>query len=69
MLHGQSPRMVGSSVKRKEDPRLMMGEGKFTGDVQLKGMAHMSVLRSPPPTPASFASTPPKRYKTRRCWP
>lgn len=47
MLHGQSPRMVGSSVKRKEDPRLMMGEGKFTGDVQLKGMAHMSVLRSP----------------------
>ena len=47
MLQGQSPRMVGSSVKRKEDPRLLMGEGKFTADVQLKGMVHMSVLRSP----------------------
>ena len=47
MLQGQSPRMVGSSVKRKEDPRLVMGEGKFTADVQLKGMVHMSVLRSP----------------------
>jgi carbon-monoxide dehydrogenase large subunit len=39
--------MVGASVKRKEDPRLIMGEGKFTGDVQLKGMVHMAVLRSP----------------------
>lgn len=47
MLQGKSPRMVGSSVKRKEDPRLVIGEGKFTGDVQLKGMVHMSVLRSP----------------------
>lgn len=47
MLQGQSPRMVGSSVKRKEDPRLVIGEGKFTADVQLKGMVYMAVLRSP----------------------
>jgi len=47
MLSGQSPRMVGASVKRKEDPRLIIGEGKFTADVELRGMAHMAVLRSP----------------------
>ena len=47
MLASRSPRMVGASVKRKEDPRLIMGEGKYTDDVQLNGMVHMAVLRSP----------------------
>ena len=47
MLSGQTPRMVGASVKRKEDPRLIIGEGKYTDDVQLRGMVHMAVLRSP----------------------
>lgn len=47
MQSGQSPRMVGASVKRKEDPRLIMGEGKYTDDVELRGMVHMAVLRSP----------------------
>ena len=47
MLSGQSPRMVGASVKRKEDPRLLIGEGKYTADVRLNGMVHMAVLRSP----------------------
>ena len=42
----QLPRMIGASVKRKEDPRLITGEGKFTDDVQLRGMVHMAVLRS-----------------------
>ena len=40
-------RMIGAAVKRKEDPRLLMGEGVFTGDVDLKGMVYMAVLRSP----------------------
>ena len=47
MLSSQTPRMVGASVKRKEDPRLIIGEGKYTDDVQLRGMVHMAVLRSP----------------------
>ena len=38
---------IGAAVKRKEDPRLISGEGKYTDDVQLKGMVHMAVLRSP----------------------
>ena len=47
MLSGQTPRMVGASVKRKEDSRFIIGEGKYTDDVQLRGMVHMAVLRSP----------------------
>ena len=34
-------------MKRKEDARLIIGEGKYTDDVQLRGMVHMAVLRSP----------------------
>ncbi len=47
MVTGQVSKMMGASVKRKEDPRLITGEGKYTDDVQLKGMAYMAVLRSP----------------------
>ena len=47
MSTSQLPRLVGASVKRKEDPRLIIGEGKYTDDVQLNGMLHMAVLRSP----------------------
>ena len=47
MVIGQPSRIVGASVKRKEDPRLITGEGKYTDDVQLPGMTYMSVLRSP----------------------
>ncbi|HIM48274.1 MAG TPA: xanthine dehydrogenase family protein molybdopterin-binding subunit, partial [Dehalococcoidia bacterium] len=39
--------MIGAAVKRKEDPRLLMGDSMYTGDVDLKGMVHMVVLRSP----------------------
>lgn len=39
--------MIGAAIKRKEDPRLLMGDGTFTGDVDLAGMTHMAVLRSP----------------------
>ena len=47
MLSGQTPRMVGASVKRTEDSRLIIGEGKFTDDMQLRDMVHITVLRSP----------------------
>ena len=39
--------MVGASVKRKEDPGLINGAGKYTGDIKLPGMAHVAFLRSP----------------------
>ena len=39
-------KLVGAPVKRKEDPRLVTGGGKYTDDVQFKGLAYMGVLRS-----------------------
>ena len=47
MVSGQVSKLIGAAVKRKEDPRLITGEGKYTGDVQLSGMTYMAVLRSP----------------------
>ncbi len=32
---------------RKEDPRLVRGRGQFCDDVQLPGMLHLAILRSP----------------------
>jgi len=39
--------MIGASVKRKEDPSLITGAGKYVGDVKLPGMGHVAFLRSP----------------------
>ena len=38
---------MGRSVPRKEDPRLVRGEGTFVDDVQLHGTVYAAVLRSP----------------------
>ena len=40
-------RIFGSGIKRREDPRLLTGQGKYTDDFVLPGMVHMSVVRSP----------------------
>ena len=39
--------MVGANVKRKEDPGLINGAGKYVGDIKMPGMAHVAFLRSP----------------------
>ena len=39
--------MIGANIKRKEDPGLINGAGKYTGDIKLPGMAHVAFLRSP----------------------
>ncbi|MDE2950842.1 MAG: molybdopterin-dependent oxidoreductase [Chloroflexota bacterium] len=39
--------MVGASVKRKEDPGLITGKGKYVGDLKLPGMCHVAFVRSP----------------------
>ncbi|MGB0088846.1 MAG: hypothetical protein WBP80_05065, partial [Planifilum fulgidum] len=41
------PNVFGSPLKRREDPRLITGQGNFTDDIQLPGMVYMAVLRSP----------------------
>ncbi len=38
---------IGQSVKRFEDIRLLRGEGRFHGDVNLPGQAHAVLVRSP----------------------
>src|SRR5437870_5360393 len=38
---------VGRPLKRFEDPRLVTGQGSFVDDLQLPGMLHAVVLRSP----------------------
>jgi CO/xanthine dehydrogenase Mo-binding subunit len=42
-------RAFGKSIRRKEDPRLLTGRGKYAADFRLPGMAHAAVLRSPHP--------------------
>jgi len=39
--------VFGSSIKRREDPRLITGKGTYVDDVKLAGMLHMSFVRSP----------------------
>ena len=41
MTIGQISKMMGASVKRKEDPRLITGHGKYTDDVKLVGMLYL----------------------------
>ena len=38
---------IGARVPRKEDPRLITGDGLFTDDVTLPGMVYVSLVRSP----------------------
>lgn len=39
-------KMVGASVKRREDPRLITGSAMYVDDLKLPGMVHVSIVRS-----------------------
>ena len=39
--------LVGQPLRRKEDPKLLTGEGKYTDDLVVPGALWMSVVRSP----------------------
>jgi carbon-monoxide dehydrogenase large subunit len=41
--------VIGTSVRRKEDPRLLRGDGQFTDDVEPARTAYMAVGRCPYP--------------------
>ncbi|MBT8240008.1 MAG: carbon-monoxide dehydrogenase large subunit [Acidimicrobiia bacterium] len=45
-LNDEKPVGFGRML-RKEDPRLVRGAGQFVDDVQLPGMLHLAILRSP----------------------
>jgi len=37
----------GASVRRKEDPRFLRGQGRYVDDIKLPGMLHAAFVRSP----------------------
>lgn len=41
------PRLFGTAIRRREDPRLITGSATYTDDIRLPGMAHAAFLRSP----------------------
>ena len=43
----EAPQGFGKSVRRREDARLVVGEGRFSDDLNLPGQAHAYVVRSP----------------------
>jgi carbon-monoxide dehydrogenase large subunit len=43
----ETPTILGAPVKRVEDARLITGEGQYLDDLNLPGMAHVAILRSP----------------------
>src|SRR5260370_7781736 len=40
-------RLVGKSIKRREDPRFITGRGTYVDDVKLPGMTYAAFVRSP----------------------
>jgi aerobic carbon-monoxide dehydrogenase large subunit len=43
-------KVLGTALKRLEDPRLLRGDGRYLADVKLHDMLHAAVLRSPLPS-------------------
>jgi len=39
--------MIGKSITRKEELRLLTGRGSYVEDVQMPGLLHVSFFRSP----------------------
>ncbi|MGI5129733.1 xanthine dehydrogenase family protein molybdopterin-binding subunit [Pseudonocardia sp. CA-107938] len=41
------PKLLGARVKRKEDPRFLMGRARYVDDIELPRMLHAAFVRSP----------------------
>ena len=41
------PKYLGQPIKRREDPRLVTGQGTYVDDINLPGMTYLALLRSP----------------------
>lgn len=46
-MEATETRPLGKSIKRKEDPRLVRGQGRYLDDIMLPGMLYMALARSP----------------------
>jgi CO/xanthine dehydrogenase Mo-binding subunit len=42
-----STMLFGQRIKRREDPRLLAGKGRYVADLRVPGTAHAALLRSP----------------------
>jgi carbon-monoxide dehydrogenase large subunit len=40
------PQLIAARIRRREDPALVTGQGKYTADIQLEEMLYMAVVRS-----------------------
>jgi carbon-monoxide dehydrogenase large subunit len=43
----ETPGFIGKSVKTRDTPKLLTGQGEFIADMELPGMAHAAILQSP----------------------
>ena len=41
--------LIGQKLRRKEDPRLLTGTATYVDDIQMPGMHHAAIVRSPYP--------------------
>jgi carbon-monoxide dehydrogenase large subunit len=46
-MEGAMAKLVGTALKRKEDPRLITGQGTYVDDLVVAGTLHCAILRSP----------------------
>ncbi|MCC6222976.1 MAG: xanthine dehydrogenase family protein molybdopterin-binding subunit [Thermoleophilia bacterium] len=46
MTNEQQFKWVGKPVRRKEDPRLLTGRGRYTADIEIPGTKHVAFVRS-----------------------
>ena len=42
-----STQVLGTNLKRREDPQFLRGDAKFTADINLPDMTHVAILHSP----------------------
>lgn len=47
MAHAETAGFVGRPIARREDARLLIGQGQFVADMVLPGMGHVVFVRSP----------------------
>ena len=43
----QTEKLVGKGIRRREDPRLLTGTATYVDDIQIPGMNHACIVRSP----------------------
>ena len=43
----KTEKLVGKRIKRREDPRLITGTATYVDDIQMPGMHHACIVRSP----------------------